>query len=428
MQKFSSMEEKFNILEQYNFWTEKNLSVGFVRNLYIRKINQFIGNRLIKVLVGQRRVGKSFLLRQIATTLVQKGTNRKNVFMLNMDISAFDFISSYKELQEIFNLYLQKLKPEGRVYIFIDEIQNIEGWEKFVNSYSQDYRNEYEIFITGSNSKMLSSELATLLSGRYVKFEVFPFSFSEYCGITNQEEIKSSYLNYMKKGGIPELFNLEGEEVERNYVSTLKDTILLRDIMQRNNIKDVKLLEDLFIYLVNNTSNLFSVNNIVNYYKSKGKKVSYDTIALYLSYIQDTFLIHKTDRYNLKEKDILSGVCKYYVNDLAFEHYLFRGIHHGIGYNLENLQYLDLRRSGYEVYVGSLKNREVDFVAIRQDRVIYVQSAYMLIDDTTIEREYSVLEGINDNYEKYVVSLDDIPLRSKGGIQNIPAWQFYKVI
>ena len=139
-------------------------------------------------------------------------------------------------MQEIFNLYLQKLKPEGRVYIFIDEIQNIEGWEKFVNAYSQDYRNEYEIFITGSNSKMLSSELATLLSGRYVKFEVFPFSFSEYCGITNQEETKSSYLNYMKKGGIPELFNLEGEEVERNYVSTLKDTILLRDIMQRNKL------------------------------------------------------------------------------------------------------------------------------------------------------------------------------------------------
>ncbi len=422
------MEEKFNKIKQYNYWTKKSLSVGFVRSVYTEKISQFIGNRLIKVLVGQRRVGKSFLLRQIADKLIQDGVDRRNIFMLNLDISAFDFITTYKEMQEIFDLYLQRIKPKGKVYIFIDEIQNIEGWEKFVNSYSQDYLSDYEIFITGSNSKMLSSELATLLSGRYVKFEVFPFSFSEYCQITNQEENKSSYINYIKKGGMPELFNLNGEEIERNYISTLKDTILLRDIMQRNNIKDVKLLEDLFIYLINNTSNLFSVNSIVNYYKSKGKKVTYDTIALYLSYIQDTFLIHKAERYNIKGKEILSGVCKYYANDLAFEHYLFRGLQHGLGYNLENLQYLDLKRAGYEVYVGNIKNKEIDFVAIKGDRTIYIQSTYMLLDDNTIEREYSALESIKDNYEKYVVSLDDIPLKSKDGIQNITAWNFHSVI
>jgi len=199
-------------------------------------------------------------------------------------------------------LYRNELKPIGRIYIFIDEIQHIEEWERVVNSFSQDYVDEYEVFISGSNSKMLSGELASLLSGRYICFEIFPFSFSEYIGITGKVHNKQSYEEYMSGGGMPELFALQQPELKRNYISSLKDTVLLRDIIQRYNIKDAKLLEDIFIYLVNNASNLLSVRNISNFIKSSGRKSSYDTVSAYINYIEETYLVHKSERYNIRGK------------------------------------------------------------------------------------------------------------------------------
>ena len=211
----------------------------------------------------------------------------------------------------------------------------------------------------------------------------------------------------------------------RNYVSAIKDTVLLRDIIQRNNIREPKLLEDIFAYLVNNASNLISITNIVKYFKGQGRKVSYDAISNYIRYIEETFLIHRCERYDIKGKDILSGNTKFYINDLAYKNYLYSGFGYGFGYLLENLIYLELRRAGFDVYVGTLRNKEVDFVARKADRVIYVQSTYMLIDETTIEREYSALEAIGDNFEKIVVSLDDIALPLKGGIKHIRAWELF---
>lgn len=420
------MDEKIKSVEKYNLWNSNDIFVGYVRSTYINKIEDYIGNRLVKVLIGQRRVGKSYIMRQLAKNLVLKGVRPENILMINKEFESYSFIETHKDLDMFISAYEEKFNPNGRVYIFIDEIQEIEGWEKMVNSYSQDYSKEYELFISGSNSKMLSSELSTLLSGRYVEFKIFPFSYSEFCDVNNVASSKQSYLSYMQTGGLPELVNLNGDETKRNYVSALKDTILLKDIIHRHQIKDVRLLEDIFVYLVNNASNLISITGITNWFKGKGRKTSYDTIANYIEYIENAYLIHKTERYNIKGKEIVSGNYKFYVNDLSFKNYLYKGFGYGVGYMLENLVYLELLRSGYDVYVGNVKDKEVDFVALKDDDVLYVQSTYMLIDEQTITREYSALKAINDNYRKIVVSLDDVKLPSQEGIEHVLAWEFGK--
>jgi len=416
------MDERMTTLAKYNFWDGNVPELGFLRTNYTDNIFNYTGNKLVKVLVGQRRVGKSYLLRQIAKRLIDEGTNPKNIFYINKEFTGFDFIDNYNDLEALLGLYKANLKPEGKKYLFIDEIQNVEGWEHFVNSHSQDFVEPYEIFVSGSNSKMLSGELATLRSGRYVTFEIFPFSFAEYVGITSGEFSKQHYLQYMESGALPELFVLPNEETKRYYIAAIKDTVLLRDIIQRHSIKDPKLLEDIFIYLVNNASNLVSIANIVNFFKSNKRNTTYETVSNYIGFITDTFLAHKVDRYNIKGKETVSGNAKYYINDLSFRNYLYPGFGYGVGYKLENLVFLELRRAGYQVYVGTLGDKEVDFVASKGDRLIYVQCAYLLIDAPTLHREYAPLEAIQDNYEKMVVSLDDLALSSNKGIRHIQAW------
>lgn len=417
------MNERFEILKRYNFWGENKIPAGYFRAEYTDRIYSYCGkNRLIKVLVGQRRVGKSYILRQLATRLIENGVDCKNILFINCELSEFRFIHTDVDLYNLVKLYRKELNPQGRIYIFIDEVQNINDWERAVNSYSQDYVDEYEVFISGSNSKMLSGELATLLSGRYICFEILPFSFSEYVGITGKEHNKQSYEEYMAGGGLPELFYLPEPELKRNYISAVKDTVLLRDIIQRYTIRDAKLLEDIFVYLVNNASNMLSISNITNYFKSSGRKTTYDTVAAYIGYIEDTYLVHRAERYNIRGKETIAGNCKYYLNDLSFNNYLYQGFGYGAGYQLENLVYLELLRSGFDVYVGSIKGKEVDFVAIKGDRTIYVQVALMLSDAQTIEREYSALESIRNSYEKFVVSLDSTRLFSRGGIRHVQAW------
>ncbi|CAK7078761.1 MAG: hypothetical protein PARBA_03289 [Parabacteroides sp.] len=417
------MDEKITILRRYNLWNAHSFDFGFWRTEYTNKLLDYTGNRLIKVLIGQRRAGKSYILRQVAKQLIENGIPSQNTLFINRELTDFNFIKSYKELDELIKLYKSELAPIGKIYIFIDEIQLIDSWEKVINSYSQDYTADYEIFISGSNSKMLSGELATLLSGRYVCFNVFPYSYSEYLSITNRKQGKQSYVEYMNNGGLPELFSLpEKLDIRRNYMSAIKDTILLRDIIQRYNIREPKLLEDIFIFLVNNASNLISINNITKYFKGQGRKASYDIISAYIRYIEDSFLIHRCERYDIKGKDTLSGNAKFYINDLAYKNYLYPGYGYGIGYSVENLVYLELLRAGYEVYTGNVKDKEVDFVAQKTGDTIYVQCTYILAEESTIEREFSALEAINDHFKKFVVSLDDITLPVRNGIKHIQAW------
>ena len=211
-------------------------------------------------------------------------------------------------------------------------------------------------------------------------------------------------------------------ESQKQYVASVKDTVLLHDIVKRKPVRDVTLLDDTFIYLVNNASNLFSVQNLINFFKSKNRRVSYDTLSNYLGYIGEAFLAYRTERYNIKGKDVVAGNCKYYLNDLSFKNFLYPGFSYGVGCLLENAVCLELRQLGYSVYVCAIRDKEVDFVAMKDDRVIYLQTTYMLETEQTIEREYSPLLSIKDNDEKYVVSLDEIQLPSKEGIRHIQTY------
>ncbi len=422
------MADNLAILQKYNFWDAVFPDLGVTRQAYLSKLRHYTGNRLVKVIVGQRRTGKSFLLRQAIRELVNSGIPASNIFYLNKEYTDFDFVSNYKHLDRLIKSYLDWMKPNGKVFLFIDEIQETDGWEKLVNAYSQNHAEDYEIFISGSNAHVLSGELATLLSGRYVELEVFPFDYSEHLASAGLVPGKESFQKYMLSGGLPELMHLQNDEMRRNYLSSIRDAILLRDVVQRYSVKDSRLLEDIFAFLVNNASKLVSVNNIINWFASKNRKTNYETVSNYISHLCGTFIIHRADRYNIKGKDVMAGNCKYYINDLSFKNYIYPGFSYGYGYMLENLVYLNLRQAGFDVYVGFLRNREIDFVAIKADRTIYAQVAYTLTEQATIEREYSQLESIDDHFEKYVVSLDDITLPNRRGIRNVQAWQFDSVL
>lgn len=426
--KFSSMVGIINSIRKYNYWDGKPVESGYPRTLYTDKIGQYIGNKLVKVLVGQRRVGKSYILRQIASKLITQGVKSENILYVNKEYMELITLRNAIELEELYKAYRKVLKPKGKVYLFIDEIQYIDEWERFVNSHSQDFAEPCELFISGSNSNLLSGELATLLSGRYVEFEVFSFSYSEYCGITEQSNGSNSYKKYLQSGALPELFNLPNEEMKQNYVSSIKDTVMLRDIVGRYKVKDVKLLDDLFVYLTNSAANIISVTNIIHFFASKKRKTNYETLSTYINYLENSFLIHRAERYNIKGKDTISGNCKYYLNDLSYRNYLYSGYGYGLGYLLENAVYLSLKRAGYQVYVGTIKDTEVDFVAIKGDKKLYLQVTLQLAEEQTFEREYRSLKLIDDNFNKYVVSMDDYKIPTNEGIEHISAWNLEEAL
>ncbi len=328
----------------------------------------------------------------------------------------------------MFDYYKNYFKLRGKIYLFLDEVQNISKWESFVNSYSQDFTQEYELFITGSNSNLLSGELSTLLSGRYIEFEIFPFSFNEFVGIKKILPDKPNFLSYLQSGGLPEMFHLNTEELQTNYSSNLKNTVILRDIIGRHKIKDLPLLEDLFKFLATNIGNLTSFSSIVNYFKSRNKKTNYETVSTYVGYLTDTFILHRVERFNLRGKQLLGGEYKYYLNDLAFKNLLFGFFPSDIGYNLENYVFIQLRRMGYKVSVGVLDNLEIDFIAQKSGKTIYVQVCYLLTNQKVIDREFGNLLLIKDNYEKYVVSLDDIKFSNYEGIRHIHPWELAMLI
>lgn len=422
------MIEILNSIRKYNFWNNNSIDSGYERSDYTEKIGQYIDNKLVKVLVGQRRAGKSYILRQIATKLIENGVKRENILYINKEYMEVITLRGATELEELYKVYRKELNPKGNVYLFIDEIQHIEEWERFVNSHSQDFAEPCELFISGSNSNLLSGELATLLSGRYVEFEIFPFSFTEYCGITGRETNRDAYKQFLQSGALPELFNLPNDEMKHNYISSIKDTVMLRDIVGRYKVKDVKLLDDLFVYMVNNASNIVSITNIINFFTSKKRRTNYETLSTYISYLENSFLIHRAERYDIRGKNTISGNYKYYINDLGYHNYLYSGYGYGIGYLLENAVYLSLKRAGYQVYVGSIRGVEVDFVAIKGAKRVYFQVSFQLTDPQTIEREYKSLKLINDNYDKYLVSMDDFNIPTNEGIEHITPWELDDIL
>ncbi len=414
----------FERMKPYNTWSNQLLPGGFKRTSYLDKILPSIGSRLVKVLAGQRRSGKSFLLRQIINHLIaDRGVNADNIFFLNKEFTVFDEIRTSSDLDRLFNYFKNTLNINGKIYLFLDEVQNIELWEKFVNSYAQDFTREYELFISGSNSNLLSGELASLLSGRYVEFEIMPYGYSEYLEMQNTPAGKESFLAYLQHGGLPEMFHLEMEELKRNYISSLKNTIILRDIIDRHGIKDLPLLEDLFKFLCVNIGNLTSIGSIIDYFKSRQKKTNYETVSGYVRHLTDTYIFHQVERYNLRGKQVLGGSFKYYLNDLSFKNFLFGLFPSDIGYNLENFVYLELRRMGYSINIGILNDLEIDFIAQKGDKTIYLQVTYLLSHERVVEREFGNLLKIKDNHQKYVISLDDIKFTRTDGIIHLHPWE-----
>ena len=420
------MQNMLTSLKAINYWDgEPGFNLGFIRESYLNKITSALGNKLIKVIIGQRRSGKSYIVRQIIHHLINnRSVEPQNIFYLNKEMYEFEPVKTGSDLSVLFQLYRQEIKPEGKVYIFIDEIQDIAGWEKIVVSLAQHVTEDYEVFITGSNSRLLSGELASHLSGRYLLFEVFPFSYPEFLAFFSYQNTKENLIRYVQTSGLPEIYNIDSKDIHRHYFQSLKDTILLKDIMHRHNIRDYVLLEDLFLFLLHNIGNLISIPSIIKYFKSRQRKADYATISAYIEYMEQAFVVRSCPRLSLKTKELLSGEKKYYVNDLGFRNYLFPSLIRDFAGMLENIIYMHLRMAGFDVRTGSQRDAEVDFVAIHDDAVQYIQVAYLLPSEQTINREFRSLESISDNFPKYVLTLDDLTFNHPQGIIHRQIWDY----
>ena len=379
------------------------------REKYLEEIRNVMGKQVIKVLLGMRRVGKSTLLLQIQEELLSQGVEKEQIISLNFEWLEFESLKEYRALYE----YIESKKMNGKKsYVFLDEVQEVEGFEKVVNSLNS--KGDCEVFITGSNSKLLSGELATYLTGRFYTIEILPLSYKEVIeGFSKSED---AFLEYLKTGGMPGKFEFEEERTAKNYLMDMYQSILLRDIVKRYNVRDVDLLQRFMSYLINNIGQIFSAVTITNYLKNEGRKLSKETIYNYIEAAKSTYLVHGVPRYNIKGKELMKTNEKYFINDLGIRNLYFDN-EKDIGQALENIVYLELRRRGYEIYVGKLDDREVDFIAVDGEKTTYIQVTYLLAEESTIEREFSVLEAIDDNFPKIVISMDRVN-RSRNGIEH----------
>ena len=368
-----------------------------IREKYLSQIRPFYDQDLIKVITGIRRCGKSILLTQIIDELKHNNIKDSQIIFINFEYEEFSFI---KDDMDLHNYITKKMTTEEKYYLFFDEIQNVNNWEKAINSFKAS-RN-VSIFITGSNSDLLSGELATHLTGRYVSFKVFPFTLLEICelkGVTDKNEIENIFNDYLLWGGLPQRFMMTDEHQLRVYLSDLYDSIVIKDIVRRFNIKDLDLLNRIVEYIVTTPSQNFSADNLSN------------------------FFINKVERYDVRGKRILNGKYKYYLTDLGLGHIKNFGKRPQMGAYLENIVYNELVFRGYDVYIGNLKSAEVDFIATRFNEKIYIQVAYLLADDKVIDREFGAYKGIEDNYPKYVLSMDHFDFSQNGIIhKNVIDW------
>jgi predicted AAA+ superfamily ATPase len=387
------------------------------RERYLKQITPFIDKPIIKVITGIRRCGKSTFLKIICNLLTDNGVNQENILLVNKDSLEFDSLNTYKQLVSYVSDRFREVK--GKKYLFIDEVQEIEGWEKALSGFLTD--NTADLFITGSNSRMLSSELATYISGRYVEFKLYTLTFSEFIKfreVNEPEKMESEFALFMRYGGFPGIHRMEyDDEVIEQYVSAIYNTILLKDVVARNGLRDIALLERIAHFTADNCGNITSSKKIADYLKSQKMKGSVDTVQSYLSMLTSAYIFHKVNRFDLKGKRLLEIHEKYYVGDIGLKHSLLGYKLNDISGHLENIVYLELLSRGYKVKIGKLNELEIDFIATRNNQQIYLQVAYLLADNKTIEREFGALEKITDNYPKIVLSLDKFLDSNRNGIK-----------
>ncbi|MBN2858686.1 MAG: ATP-binding protein [Sphaerochaetaceae bacterium] len=379
------------------------------RDRYLKRIQSVTGKQVIKVLTGMRRVGKTTILKQVQEQLRSEGVPETHIISLNFELMEYESIRDHRVL---YDLLTERMMDEDCYYVFLDEVQEVRGFERVVNSLYAG--GNVELFITGSNSNLLSGELATYLTGRYFTIEVLPLSFDEIFPYIQGVSREDKFLTFLRFGGMPGILQFDDSSVARNYLLDMYQSILLRDIVQRHSIRNVDLLKRFFQYILSNTGQLFSASSITRYLKNEGRRLSKETIYQYLEAAKEAFLFYGVPRYDIKGKEALSTNEKYFINDLGFRGLFFNN-ELNIGQALENVIYLHLRARGYELFVGKLDTREVDFIAIRAGEKLYIQVAYLLAEPSTIEREFSPLEAINDNYPKLALSLDPVN-RSRNGI------------
>lgn len=388
------------------------------REKYMRRIRPFIGSDLIKVMTGIRRSGKSVMLELIKKELIENGIDEENIISLNFENMKNSHLLNAVVLHD--EILKQMEEKEGKVYLFFDEIQEVEQWEKCINSFRVEF--DCDIYITGSNAKLLSGELATYLGGRYVEFVIYPFSFEEFLQLYHTIEPEAStaqcFSKYLIAGGMPYLGNIcFEEEASRQYLMDLFNSVQLKDIVKRNKVRDVDLLERIIAYVMANIGTTFSATSITKFLKNERRSVSSDTIINYLHYCIDAFLFYQVKRQDLQGKQILSTNEKYYIADHGVREAVYGNNLRDINLILENIVFMELQRRGYSVTVGKSGEKEVDFIADRKSDRIYIQVTYLLASDETLEREFGVYKKIEDNYPKYVVSLDEFDF-SRNGIKH----------
>ena len=391
------------------------------RKIYFEKIKPFIAKDIIKVLTGIRRSGKSVMLKLIMKELKKNGIDENQFIYINFENLRNTHLCYADTLNEYI---LEKAENiQEKCYLFLDEIQEVKEWEKCINSLRTEDK-QFDIYITGSNAKLLSGELATYLAGRYVEVEIYPFSFKEFCSIyqnINQNISKEEmFEKYVKLGGMPFLHNLNYEvESSMQYLKDIYSSIILKDITQRNNIRNTELLERIINYIVMNIGNTFSANSISKYFKSENRKVAVDTVLNYIKACENAFLIHKVPRYEIQGKEVLNVSEKYYIADHGIREAILETNERDINQIFENIVYMELLRKGYNIKIGKLNNLEIDFVCTKiNNEKIYIQVAYLLASEDTIKREFLPFEKINDNYPKYVISMDRFDM-SRNGIKHL---------
>lgn len=399
------------------------------REKYLKNIRPFYEQDLIKVITGIRRSGKSVILTQIMEELKESGIKEEQIIYINFEFADYIDITDAKKLNAFIE---QKLINKAKYYVFFDEIQNVDKWEKVVNSLKSKYNENISIFITGSNSDLLSGELATHIAGRYVSFKVYPFTFAEACELkdikdNDKYELERVFDDYIIWGGMPQRFSLKDELQVKTYLSDVYNSIVIKDIIERFKIKDIDLFNKILTFIMTTPSQIFSAESLTKYLCSENIEVSKITIYNYLEYMCRAILINKAERFDVRGKRILNGKYKYYLTDLGLGQVINNERKKQMGAYIENVVYNELLSRGYDVKVGTLDSGEIDFIATKFNEKIYIQVAYILSDETVIDREFNVYKKIEDNYPKYVLSMDKIDLSQNGIIhKNIIDWLLNK--
>lgn len=387
-------------------------------------IKLYKDKNVIKILSGIRRSGKSFMLRLLRENFIKTGISENQILYIDFeDFENAQYLAS-KNLYAFVKEQNQKVGGK-RLYLLFDEIQEVEDWEKIVNSLYSSEKIDCDIYLTGSNANLLSSELATYLSGRYVNISVFPLSYKEFLDFYAVDDSNESFLRFMKFGGFPGLKELSGSELSlKAYIDGIYSTVLLKDVISRNKIRDTAVLEKIILYITDNIGNIFSAKKISDFMKSNGRSLAVETVYNDINYLQSALFLCKVPRFDLKGKKLLETMEKYYIADTGFRFQLLGFSDNAINGLLENIVFIELLRREYKVCIGKIGEYEIDFVAEKNGVREYFQVSYLLSSEETMEREYRPLELLNDNYPKYILTLDDLPESNTNGIirMNLRKW------